>query len=104
MKKLTQEEIIEGIETLSNDWKISNQFIFREFVFENFINAFSFMTSIALEAEKINHHPNWENVYNKVKISLSTHDVNGLTEKDFNLAAKIDAIYMKNWYNMQETS
>ena len=66
----------------------------REFAFKDFVTAFSFMTSIALLAEQINHHPDWSNVYNKVTIKLSTHDVGGLSERDFELAKLIDNIYL----------
>ena len=56
------------------------------FKFEDFKQAFSFMTSIAMKAEQINHHPEWENVYNKVTITLTTHDVGGVSELDYNMA------------------
>ena len=64
------------------------------FVFKNFVQAFSFMTRVAFVAEKMNHHPNWSNVWNKVEISLNTHDAgNVVTDKDRNLAAEIEKIY-----------
>ena len=56
------------------------------FKFSDFKKAFSFMTSIAMKAEQINHHPEWENVYNKVTITLTTHDVGGVSELDYNMA------------------
>ena len=59
----------------------------------DFKNAFSFMTKVALKAEEINHHPEWFNVYNKVIITLTTHDVNGLSEKDLTLGKFIDNQY-----------
>ncbi|MGI0033106.1 MAG: 4a-hydroxytetrahydrobiopterin dehydratase, partial [Nitrososphaeraceae archaeon] len=62
----------------------------KSFKFSNFIEAFGFMTRIALEAEKINHHPEWSNVYNSVTINLSTHDVGGITDYDIKLAKIID--------------
>jgi len=93
MKKLTKIEATEKLSYLNEKWILKGKFIHREFVFENFIEAFSFMTTIALIAEKANHHPNWKNVYNIVTISLNTHDVDGLTEKDFDLATKIDVVY-----------
>lgn len=96
MIKLNKEEVLEKLNALSDGWNIKDKFIHKEFMFKNFIDAFSFMTSVALEAEKANHHPNWENVYNKVLISLSTHDADGLTKKDFDLAAKIDDAYKKS--------
>ena len=74
-------------------WKEENNKLTREFEFEDFISAFSFLTKIALEAEKAQHHPEIFNVYNKVKISLSTHDAGDkVTEKDRDLASKIDAL------------
>ena len=61
--------------------------------FKDFIEAFGFMTKVAIVAEKMDHHPNWSNVYNTVKINLTTHDAgNTITEKDRKLAAKIDEI------------
>ncbi len=67
--------------------------ITREFVFADFSQAFSFMTQVALAAEKLDHHPEWSNVYNRVGVVLSTHDAGGLTEKDFALAAVADAAF-----------
>lgn len=65
--------------------------IYSQYHFENFIEAFGFMTKCALEAEKLNHNPEWRNVYNMVEVTLSTHEVNGLTDKDIALAHTIDA-------------
>ena len=92
MKKLTEEEINERLATLDPDWILEDDFIKKEFVFDNFIIAFGFMTSVAMVAEKAGHHPNWKNVYNKVSIALSTHEAGGLTENDFDLAFTIDNI------------
>ena len=64
--------------------------IARTFEFRNFSEAFAFMTRVALAAEKMDHHPDWSNVYKTVKVELSTHDAGGLTQLDFDLAAKID--------------
>jgi 4a-hydroxytetrahydrobiopterin dehydratase len=66
--------------------------ISRQFKFKDFNAAFGFMTRCALEAEKADHHPEWSNVYNKVDIRLTTHDAGGLSQRDFDLAAKIDRI------------
>ena len=66
--------------------------IHAEFEFDNFKDCFSAMSRIAFECEAQNHHPNWTNVYNVLKISLSTHDADGVTEKDFKLAEAIEAI------------
>mmetsp|Transcript_60407 Transcript_60407/g.112151 ORF Transcript_60407/g.112151 Transcript_60407/m.112151 type:complete len:118 (+) Transcript_60407:81-434(+) len=62
----------------------------RKLEFDNFVSAWGFMSAVALEAEKMNHHPEWFNVYNTVDVTLSTHDAGGLTEKDFKLAGIID--------------
>lgn len=74
-------------------WKEENNQLKKIFEFKNFIEAFSFMTKVAFIAEKMNHHPNWSNVYNKVEISLCTHSAsNTITEKDRKLADEIDKI------------
>jgi 4a-hydroxytetrahydrobiopterin dehydratase len=74
-------------------WTESNQQLHRKFEFDNFSQAFAFMTQVALLAEKMDHHPRWENVWNRVEIWLSTHDAgNIVTEKDRKLAAAIDQI------------
>lgn len=95
MQKLTEVEVKERMKSIDGNWQKEGNFIKREFVFDNFVEAFGFMTSVAILAEKANHHPNWENVYNKVKIVLSTHDAGGLTTNDFDLATQIDGIYHK---------
>jgi 4a-hydroxytetrahydrobiopterin dehydratase len=75
-------------------WKEENGKLKRDFEFNNFIEAFGFMSKVALVAEKMNHHPEWTNVYNKVSIILSTHDAgNTVTSKDQKLASEIDKLY-----------
>ena len=76
-------------------WVITPKYIKREFNFNNFIEAFSFMTKIALVCEKYNHHPNWENVYSKVIIQLNTHDLGGVSNLDQILASEINDIFEK---------
>lgn len=72
-------------------WKEENNQLIRHFEFENFIEAFSFMTRVAMAAESAGHHPTWENTFNKVTIKLSTHDDGDVvTDKDRNLAKQID--------------
>lgn len=95
MKKLSKQEIEKSMTLIDAAWLLKGKFIHREILFKNFIEAFSFMTAVALVAEKNGHHPNWKNVYNKVNIALNTHDVDGLTSKDFDLAKAIDKI-LKN--------
>ena len=98
MTKLNQHEIDERLKNLHQDWIQEGDSIKRDFVFDNFVRAFGFMTAVAIEADNADHHPNWKNVYNKVSISLSTHDAGGLTDQDFDLAIKIDKLY-NNWFN-----
>jgi len=69
--------------------------ITKTFIFPDFVTAFGFMSSCALSAEKMNHHPEWFNVYNKVEITLSTHDCDGLSELDISLANTIDSHYQR---------
>lgn len=74
-------------------WKEADNKLYRKFEFKNFSEAFAFMTRVALEAEKMDHHPLWTNVYNTVEICLNTHDAGDIvTDKDHKLAKKIDAI------------
>ena len=91
---LQNEELKELIAKIPG-WKIMEDYIEREFNFGDFIEAFSFMTKIALICEKYNHHPNWENVYSKVIIKLSTHDLGGITNLDQTIASEINDLYEK---------
>jgi 4a-hydroxytetrahydrobiopterin dehydratase len=87
--KLTEEQRKTDLEPLlKSGWTIVNNrdAIYKEFLFKNFNEAFSFMTRVALLAEKMDHHPEWFNVYNKVQVTLSSHDVNGLSSRDVKLA------------------
>ena len=73
-------------------WMIENKTIKKEFKFNNFVEAFGFMSKVALLSERMDHHPNWQNTYNKVKIELTTHDQGGITNNDLNLAESIDKL------------
>ena len=73
-------------------WMIDNKTIKKKYKFDNFIEAFGFMTKVALLAEKMDHHPNWQNTYNKVTIELTTHDSGGITNNDIELAKAIDKL------------
>ena len=77
---------------LEDGWQLEDGHLVREFRFANFVEAFAFMTAVALVAERMNHHPDWSNVYNKVKIRLSTHDAGGITDKDYALASAISQL------------
>ncbi|XP_067204847.1 probable pterin-4-alpha-carbinolamine dehydratase [Linepithema humile] len=95
MSKLTPEEREEKLSPLlSTGWTVQSNrdAIYKEYVFKNFNEAFGFMTRVALQAEKMDHHPEWFNVYNKVNITLSSHDVNGLSQRDVKLATFIDKV------------
>lgn len=91
MKKLDLTQIENRLANLEG-WTYENGSIQKSFIFKDFKEAFSVMTRIAFEAEQQNHHPNWENVYNQLTIKLNTHDVGGITQNDFDLAASIEAI------------
>mgnify|MGYP001139952070 CR=1 FL=1 len=76
-----------------SEWKETNDRLTRKFEFNDFSEAFAFMTRVAIEAERLGHHPDWNNVYNKVEINLSTHDAGDkVTEKDRKLAERIDQL------------
>ncbi len=92
MEKLNELEIKTRMAERDPAWIVFGKFLHRELLFKDFVEAFSFLTAVALVAEKANHHPNWNNAYNKVVIALSTHDANGITTKDFDLAKAIDKL------------
>ena len=91
ISKLTEAEIKLELDALDSEWKREGDKIFRAFQFKDFVAAFGFMTSCALVAEKMDHHPEWFNVYNKVRVHLTTHDAGGLSAFDFELARAMDA-------------
>ena len=90
-KKLSADAIQMGLGKLEG-WSLEDDKLHREFRFKNFVAAFGFMTSAAIEAEKMDHHPEWFNVYNKVRVHLTTHDAGGITELDFLLAKKMNQL------------
>ncbi len=85
---LSEQEITSRLETLDG-WSAEGDSIHRDFEFDDFNGAFGFMTRVALIVECMDHHPDWTNSYNTVGISLTTHEVSGVSEKDFELAEKI---------------
>lgn len=91
MKALSNKEIEEKLKDFEG-WDFEMDALHTVFEFEDFKEAFAAMTRIAFEAEKLNHHPEWTNVYNTLEIFLSTHDAEGVTEKDFELAKIIDEL------------
>ncbi|BDX07010.1 4a-hydroxytetrahydrobiopterin dehydratase [Planctobacterium marinum] len=72
-------------------WKLVDGALQKSFKFNDFSEAFAWMTQVAITAEKMDHHPEWFNVYNKVDVTMVTHDANGITQLDFDLAAKMDS-------------
>jgi 4a-hydroxytetrahydrobiopterin dehydratase len=76
----------------TSGWEIVDGKLHRELQFDDFVAAFGFMAQVAIIAEKLNHHPEWSNVYNRVTIDLMTHDAGGITDKDHDLAARINAL------------
>ena len=91
IEKLSPAAIEEQLSKLP-DWSLDQHKLYRHFVFENFIEAFGFMSQVALLAEAMNHHPEWSNVYNRVEVHLTTHDAGGISERDFTLARRIDSL------------
>jgi 4a-hydroxytetrahydrobiopterin dehydratase len=92
--KMTDDEIAQGLK-LVDGWTADGDALFREFVFADFVDAFAFMTKVALLAERADHHPDWSNVYKRVKIHLSTHEVGGVSDRDFKLATEINALFTR---------
>src|SRR3989338_6640529 len=95
IKKLTEEEIKLNVSKV-NDWKIENGKLHKLFKFKNFNEAISFIVGVSMICEKMNHHPEWSNVYGNVDVKLVTHKVAGITELDFQLAEKMDDIARRN--------
>jgi 4a-hydroxytetrahydrobiopterin dehydratase len=91
VQKLPPAEIEQRLLALPG-WVIEHRKLYRLFTFDNFVDAFGFMSSVALVAESMDHHPEWSNVYNRVEIYLTTHDADGISERDFTLAERINAL------------
>lgn len=91
MIRLSQADIEEELKNLPG-WRVMNEKLHKEFQFESFNQAFGFMTRSAMEIEKMNHHPEWFNVYNKITIELTTHDAGGITKNDVNLAKILNSL------------
>ena len=89
--RLSPEEIDEEIKNLPG-WSVVNEKLHREIQFDSFNQAFGFMTRAAMEIEKMNHHPEWFNVYNRLTIDLMTHDAGGITRNDINLAKILNSL------------
>ena len=94
MPKLSESALHDALATLDG-WSILHSKLHREYKFTDFIHAFGFMTTAALGIEKMNHHPEWTNAYNRVTVDLTTHDAGGITAKDVTLAKLLDAAAKK---------
>lgn len=90
-RKLSDEEFTRQLGALPG-WTLAGGKLHREFKFADFVAAFGFMARAALVAEKMNHHPEWSNVYNRVVVDLTTHDAGGVSERDFKLASAMNAL------------
>ncbi len=90
MNKLSDDEIRDALKEMDG-WQLVNSKLHKEFEFSSFNQAFGFMTRAAMEIEKMNHHPEWFNVYNRLVIDLTTHDAGGITENDIKLARILDS-------------
>ena len=91
MMRLSQTDIDEKLKNLPG-WSIVNEKLHKEFQFDSFNQAFGFMTRAAMEIEKMNHHPEWFNVYNRITIELTTHDAGGITNNDVSLARILNSL------------
>lgn len=91
LTKLTEEQIKKELVNLQG-WNVVNGKLHKDFVFEDFVEAFGFMSRAAIHIEKMNHHPEWFNVYNKIKVELVTHDAGGITQNDINLARTLNSL------------
>jgi len=93
-QKLPETEISAALAGLQG-WSYRSGKLHREFTFENFVQAWGFMSSCALVAEAMNHHPDWSNVWNRVTVDLATHDAGGITQNDIELARRMNQIHGK---------
>ena len=88
---LSDTDIRSRLESLA-PWSLDDGKLYRKFEFDDFVEAFGFMARVALVAEKMEHHPEWRNVWNTVEVHLTTHDAGGVSEKDFELARTMDEL------------
>lgn len=91
MMRLSDEQIKTELSALPG-WSVVNGKLHKDFVFDDFVEAFGFMTRAAIHIEKMNHHPEWFNVYNKLSIDLVTHDAGGITQNDIILASTLNSL------------
>jgi len=94
MTKMTESEVGRSLAGMPG-WTVENGKLHRQYQFPDFVHAFGFMATAAIGIEKMGHHPEWANVYNRVTVDLTTHDAGGISEKDFDLARLLDEIASK---------
>lgn len=94
LSRLSDQEVQQQIAALPG-WTLQDGKLHKEYRFSDFIHAFGFMSTAALSIEKMDHHPEWFNVYNRVRVDLNTHDVQGISTKDFELARLLDSVAAK---------
>lgn len=92
MSPLSDEEVHDKLKSVPG-WSLVGNSLQRDFAFPSFVEAFGWMSSVALVAQAMDHHPDWSNVYNRVSVLLSTHDAKGLTHRDFALAAEMSRLF-----------
>jgi 4a-hydroxytetrahydrobiopterin dehydratase len=90
VSKLTASDLEAALPTLPG-WTVVNEKLHKEYLFKDFIHAFGFMAAASLAIEKADHHPEWFNVYNRIRVDLTTHDAGGISQKDLDLAAVLDS-------------
>jgi len=102
IKKMTTTQVETELNTVPG-WELKNEKLHRELKFKNFVQAWGFMTQVAILAERANHHPEWFNVYSRVIIDLTTHEADGISRRDFDLAQKITTVLadmgVSQWQN-----
>ncbi len=92
-KKLTDAQVRTALKKKSlKGWSVAGGKLHREYAFDDFVHAFGFMATSAIAIEAMNHHPEWSNVWNRVRVDLVTHDAGGITARDLELAEKLEAI------------
>jgi 4a-hydroxytetrahydrobiopterin dehydratase len=91
MAKLTKTEIASALRKIGG-WTVANDKLHRDYQFADFVHAFGFMATAALIVEKMEHHPEWSNVYNRLSVDLTTHDAGGITKKDVDLARILETL------------
>lgn len=89
IERMTPQQIEASLQELPG-WNVKDDKLHRELKFKNFVQAWGFMTQVAILAEQMNHHPEWRNVYSRVTVDLTTHEAGGISQRDFELARKIN--------------